>query len=537
MTSTQRIFDPCVASGNDGWIEIATTVGVHQPPNRALPAPIFRDTSGPGSFYAPHNGATGNWAISKTVVSAVAGLGQLVLGAGTYPCTGGLYADDGIVGVRVNGVQAPFTYGGVVAGPAVVGVTWLAGNNTVEIEVTNTIAGATSLGGLMDAVTPTSTSPLPCDCCNPIQGCRALVSQLLLDAPEAIITNGTGAPILPLSRWSDGDVAGANFTGWTSPGVQFTAVTSPVIDLSFTVPQNGITGIRSWVQGGGDLNDSDGFASWDFTLFDSIGNILSQGNQVMGNGGAPFTHNIPGAPVNGVSRMRLSNMRKTNGAAGVAPLVREVELLQTLYSTVFRCRDAQNGAVTWYDVDGNLVPNSQVVACPENGALVSMTAVAPFAPQPGIRMTTAFFGDDGGTGENACNVTPAPTLFPGFTLVGACYDPTPGALMDWLAPPPTSIQWTYDSNGSALSGASLFAYFANSAGGFYTWTANGTPMVAGEQRVSLPAADGSFIRATQLPFTGPALGALRMDGGNNLRIGPPAVSNFGAYPMLFEWLK
>lgn len=521
------LLQPASLIGPDGWTEVG---GGTQPPNRVLPAPIF-DV---GNQYQPNNGATGTWIIEKNVFSPVSGAGSLTIPAGAFPSGGGVFSDDNAT-ISVNGVTVPFagTGTGVIA-PGTQPVNFVAGNNVVRVVVGNTIAGGTAVTGRLDAVTPVPT--LPCDCCNPDIGCRVVVAELLLDAPEAIITNGTGAPILPLSRWSDGDLTGANFTGWTSPAGQWTALTSPTIDLSFTVPHNGITGIREWNQGGGDLGDFDGFLSWDYEVFAGAVS-LATGNMVMGNGGAPFTHNFPGGALNGVTRIRLSNMRKLS-AGTVSPLVREVRLLQTTQQTVFRCRDAQNGAVTWYDIDGNLVANSQVVAttCPNiPGVVPTMTAVAPYVPEPTLRLSTSFMGDDGGTGENLCNVVPAPTSVSGFTLVGACYDPVPNAFMDWT-PATSSVQVTYDSHGSVSSGASLFNF--NLPGNFfYTWAANATPMVPGEQRVSQVAADGSFLRVTQLPFTGPAVGALRMDGAQNLRIGPAFLADFGNYPMFFEVLR
>lgn len=144
--ATQTIFNVAGTTTNDGWIETGTPVGAVQPPNRVLPAPIFND--GPGTDYSPHNGAIGNWVIAKTVQSAVAGPGRLRI-----PATFQMNADDLVVGIRVNGVLAPFTYGAVVAASSAA-VTWLKGANTVTIEFSNTIAGNTSAAGRLEAITP-----------------------------------------------------------------------------------------------------------------------------------------------------------------------------------------------------------------------------------------------------------------------------------------------------------------------------------------------------------------------------------------------
>jgi hypothetical protein len=164
-----------------------------------------------------------------------------------------------------------------------------------------------------------------------------------------------------LDLWSDGSVAGVPFTGFNSPGVQLTAATSPIVDLEFAAPQNRVRGLREWNQGGGDLGDADGFASWDFEFFAGAVS-LATGNMVMGNGGAPFSFLLPGGQeLNGVTRVRLSNMRKLNPGSGVSPLLREVRAL--LVQPVYPCRRPRTGAIEWYSQAGDLVPAADLVAC------------------------------------------------------------------------------------------------------------------------------------------------------------------------------
>jgi hypothetical protein len=171
---------------------------------------------------------------------------------------------------------------------------------------------------------------------------------------------GSSSPA-QLAMWSDGDVAGPNFTGFNSPGVQLTAATSPIVDLEFATPQNRVRGLREWNQGGGDLSDADGFASWDFEFFAGA-TSLATGNMAMGNGGAPFSFLLPGGQeLNGVTRVRLSNMRKLNPGATVSPLTREVRAL--LVQPVYPCRRPRTGAIEWYSQAGNLVPTADLVAC------------------------------------------------------------------------------------------------------------------------------------------------------------------------------
>lgn len=212
-------------------------------------------------------------------------------------------------------------------------------------------------------------SPVPCNCCPTGPPRCALLPVIFDGAHTEVFTGGPGivpvggpGSVVGLARWSDGDVAGPNFTGYNSPGVQFTAVTSPIIDLNFAAPQNRVRGLREWNQGGGDLGDADGFASWDFEFFAGAVS-LATGNMVMGNGGAPFTHLLPGGQeLAGVTRVRLSNMRKLNPGAGVSPLVREVQALEV--ATVFPCRRRSTNVLEWYSEAGTLVPAADVIPCP-----------------------------------------------------------------------------------------------------------------------------------------------------------------------------
>lgn len=199
---------------------------------------------------------------------------------------------------------------------------------------------------------------VPCNCC-PISGCgRALTEQIFDAGPAVLVANPAGYGVLPLARWSDGDIAGPNFTGFNTPGVQITPANSPTIDLSFAAPRDRVAGLREWNQGGGNLNDFDGFAGWTVTVFDPGAVPLFTGPMVMGNGGAPFTLLFP-ALLNNVARVRLTGMTKLNPGSGVSPLVREVRAL--VEAPVFPCR--RLGVITWYDVAGNVVPTATVTPC------------------------------------------------------------------------------------------------------------------------------------------------------------------------------
>ncbi len=206
--------------------------------------------------------------------------------------------------------------------------------------------------------------PVPCDCC-PTGPPRCALVSVVLDGTHTLVfqggpgVSGSSTP-LGLLRWSDGDTFGPNFTGFNSPPAQLTAVTSPIVDLEFLVPQNRVRGLREWNQGGGDLNDADGFSSWDFEFFAGV-TSLATGNMLMGNGGAPFSFLLPGnQELNGVTRVRLSNMRKVNPGATISPLTREVQVLEI--QTVFPCRRT-SGVLEWYNQAGGVIPSTDLVPC------------------------------------------------------------------------------------------------------------------------------------------------------------------------------
>ena len=350
---TQTIFHPSDITGADAWVQV---VGGTQPPNRALPAPIFDNAT---SVF-PANGNTGSWIIEKVIASDIAGPGRLTIPAGTFPSGGGIFADDQVLSIAVNGTAVTFTgIGTGVIQPQFVPVTWLAGGNTIRITVNNTVAGGTSLAGRLVASGP----GMPCDCC-PCGPPLCATTGIIFDGAHTLVFQGGPGVVgssTPggLQAWSDGASAGSLFTGFNSPAVQFTSATSPIVDLSFATPQDRIRGLREWNQGGSDLGDLDGFSSWTFEFFAGAVS-LATGTMTMGNGGTPFSHLFPGGQfLNGVTRVRLSDMRKLNPGAGVAPLVREVQALQNM--PVFPCRNA--GTVNWYTATGDPVPVADVTDC------------------------------------------------------------------------------------------------------------------------------------------------------------------------------
>jgi len=348
--------------------------------------------------------------------------------------------------------------------------------------------------------------PIPCDCC-PTGDTRCALVEQLFDGTTVLVSNGTATGVYPLTRWSDGDVSGPNFTGFNSPGVDFTAATSPVIELNFATPQNRIRGLREWNQGGNDLGDADGFASWDFEFFAGA-TSLTTGNMIMGNGGAPFSFLLPGGQeLNGVTRVRLSNMRKLNPGAGVSPLTREVRALA--YQTVIPCR-RNSGALEWYDQAGNLIPSSEVLDCATNQPPVpGQSVLQPFAI-PDLHFLGGFFND--APGENLCSLTPAPIANSGWAAPSSgCYDPTTAnPTMDWG--PTQSLDFTY--GGPNTSGA-VSANFTSPTYGAITWPANAANMVVGEQRWSNVFGGGILARMT---YVSGSAASMLMNGGTVLTI-------------------
>lgn len=351
---------------------------------------------------------------------------------------------------------------------------------------------------------------LPCNCCPAGEEQCATAEHLFDGGDPVLVSQGTATGVYPLSRWSDGDVAGPNFTGFNSPGVQFTAATSPVVDLNFATPQNRVRGIREWNQGGSDLGDGDGFASWDMEFFAGAASLGTY-NMAMGNGGAPFTFLLPGGQeLNGVTRVRLSNMRKLNPGSGVSPLVREVRAM--IVQTVYPCR-RPNGTIEWYNENGLLVPSADVVTCDgltTDGPIV----VPPAAPQPftipDLHLLGGAFAD--ASGENLCNLTPAPSANSGWAAPsGGCYDPVSGTpTMDWA--PTTSLDFTY--GGPGLSGG-VFMHFSSPSLGAITWPVNNAQMTIGEQRYSNLFGGGHIARMTYISGAG---GSMQMPGGTQLNV-------------------
>jgi hypothetical protein len=369
--------------------------------------------------------------------------------------------------------------------------------------------------------------PVPCDCCAFDTGLiQCGLSPQRFDAVAQTVPGAAGwsAPI-SLDLTIDGIINSVVLSGYNVAGNPPPAPT-PTVEYTMTTARNLVRGVRLWNQGGGVLTDSDGLGPTTVvTLLDAANTVLFTGNLNAANGGAPFTTLIPGGGVaNGVTTVRLSSLGKLS-PSGVAPLWREFQLLQVV--PLYRCR-RRNGALEWYDTDGNLIPGTELVPC---------TAPA-LAPVANLTMNSAALGDDAGTGEQMCNVVPAPTSMTGFTPgAPGCFDPASasGASTFTWAGPVSGVAMQYASNGQPASGAALISFTAPAIGTIQ-WAANGVPMLPGETRQSLPLLGGGYAEFTYLaPGGGPAAGAPRFDGGPNIRMGPAVIQAFAPpYPFRID---
>lgn len=520
---TQVVFDPSAVAGNDGWIQVP---GGTQPPNRTLPAPIFND----GLYYTPHNnGVLGTWIIRKTVVSDVAGPGALSLTPGSAPPfpftqTGeGLYIDDRLVAIRVNGVTIPFTWsvqgsnGYGVAPPQSQPVTWLAGDNVIEIEVNNAVQTDTWIAGrIVAAGAPAeqvSGLGVPCDCC-PTGPPQCSLGSLPFDAVAETVPQAGWTPV-NLAATSDGVHSTFNLSGYNTAGGNVQSTTLRV-EYTLTTPQDRVRGLRLWNQAGSDWGDADGLNNFTAEFYAGATLLATQSWQGV-NGGQAQTFTLPlGGELNGVDRVVLRNLDKQIGGT-IAPLWRELQLLTS--QTVFPCR-RRNGVLEWYDQAGNLLSNVDVVPCqpPAPAPIVAST----------LTMTTSAFGDDPfGTAENMCNVVPVPNTATGWNLTGACYDPVVGnPSFTWNNV--SSVEMSYgDSGNGEPSGAAFLIFSAN--GTTIQWAQNLANMVVGEQRLSLVFSGGRRARLTYLsgpPGNSPS-GTIRMNGVSTIAVHP---LNVGTVP-------
>lgn len=345
-------------------------------------------------------------------------------------------------------------------------------------------------------------SPVPCSCCPvDLQGC-ALVSVQFDSAAETV----------PQAGWNQVNLAATadGITNTTALSGYNTAVgntPSAALRITYTIatPQNRVRGVRVWNQAGGDLGDADGLNRFTAEFYAGAVLLATETWQI-GNGGAAFTRTLPnGLELNGVTSVVLRTLDKQIGGS-VAPLWREFQLLE--FQPVYACRH-RTGPLEWYDASGNLVANGDVITCE--------TPPQPWVPDS-IVMTTGAWGDDvSGTGENACNIVPAPASMVGFTPSGpGCFDPVLGVnSMTWG--PTSSIEMEYDSS-VAGSGAVLSTFTV--PGHTITWPVSAFQMAPGETVMSnvIPGGRRAILTYVSGPAQNSASGTIQISSATQIRI-------------------
>lgn len=406
--------------------------------------------------------------------------------------------------LRIDGVAvavAPFplgvatTYESLVPVPA-------AGAHTFEVWV----GSAGGAGGItrLDSVTFDLVTPLPCNCCpTGAAGC-ALVAVRFDSVAETVPQAGWNQVDLPATI--DGVTATAALSGYTTT-VGNTPSAALRITYGLSSPHNRVRGVRLWNQGGGDLTDSDGLNHFTAEFYAGV-TLLSTVTWQVGNLAAPFTRLLPsGLELNGVTSVVLRTLDKQIGGAQ-APFWREFQLLE--FQPVLPCR--QGTTVTWYDLDGNVIPNADVVSCetPPQPILVS-----------DLNMLGQFFGDGPDPqGENLCDVLPTPSATTNLTLGAVspnCYDPNGvgNPTMTWG--PTTSVEMSY-GNLPHTTGGAIVQFSATSLGGSITWPTSAFQMAVGETLTSnlLPGGRRAVLTYVSGPAQSSPSGTIQPTGGASL---------------------
>lgn len=202
---------------------------------------------------------------------------------------------------------------------------------------------------------------IPCNCC-PTGEIRCAVAPVLFDSVSQTQAGAAGwsGPIA-LGLTIDGVTTSFASSGYNTPGPVATPQPTPVVEYVLNDTRDLVRGVRLWNQCGSILTDADGLGPSTVVEFlDSANVVLHSTTLNAGNGGAPFDTLIPaGGFLTGVKTVRLSSLAKL-AATPVAPLWRELDLLQL--QPVWACRRS-NGALQWYTQQGILVPNANVVDC------------------------------------------------------------------------------------------------------------------------------------------------------------------------------
>jgi hypothetical protein len=438
-------------------------------------APPFPGTSAweysgnSGASYVPYTGAIINQVLGPTGTQrfrasffvpsgapnhmTIAWRGDIHDGTVNQPSE--LWIDGAFVAMGGNSTTAVFTAS--LPTPA-------AGAHTVEIRVG--AADDNGPGTFLTSVDVDVFNSIPCACCALPELCGTSLVEMQFDAVAENTPGAAGWSQVNLFQTADGVKLTTNISGYNSPGNPPPSPT-PVVDYTFTTPQNYVRGVRLWNQCGGNLGDSDGLSNTTVVTFlDASNNVLYTGNLSAGNGAAPFTTLIPsGALLNGVKTVRLSNLGKQS-ASSASPLWRELQALQVQPAYAHLCCEPVVGAtyeIDWYyahrarsgsetaqlrigDAANPLGTNPIIDThntVPANGWTLRSGTVAIGAGFPSIRMEFQALAPGGSVGNflDACSVVlrrvlPTPANF-GEQLTNGGFENTGGG-PGTVTFPPTS---------------------------------------------------------------------------------------------------
>ena len=326
---------------------------------------------------------------------------------------------------------------------------------------------------------------------------------------------GWSGPI-SLNATIDGDTAAGPIAGYNTAAGQQIA-TSPQVTYTHSTPQNRVRGLQLDNQGGGDLSDFDGLGTFTADFYAGV-TLLATLATSGANGGAHQYLLLPnGQELSGVTSVVIRALGKLNAGATVAPLWRELQLLEI--SSVYPCR-RRNGTLEWYDVNGNLVPSNTVTSC---GPCVPMT-VSDLS-LTGVSFN--FAGDGSGADEYLSIVPLASSTAVGTVLVAPNHyhasapstnSTCGGKNVRVTFLPASSFDVTYGGVGGSSVGGAFIQFSAPSLGGalnFGSWASGAfTP---GQSRV-ITIPNG---KATLTYVSGPAI-------GNNAPRGVAAQCGLGA---------
>lgn len=163
-------------------------------------------------------------------------------------------------------------------------------------------------------------------------------------------------------------MANGNYSGLSATTVNVPADGSDngmVFDFNYVIPRDRITDVRITTNYGGILNDGDNIFNPDIQLFD-VNNVALTPvfTALANNGGGFFVTPVPGGPIDGVARVRMTNIRG-NIFPPITKGIREVEMMQQGLSpaALVYCPDEAEPLFWINPITGALVPASDLTDC------------------------------------------------------------------------------------------------------------------------------------------------------------------------------